>query len=146
MLTFDDENRYLTLIYRNVDTFSRADLHWIAPDIFPWQGLFVTGIGIAINYQSIQTYIIDTYTVRTAPALGGLFLLRSLAGFGLPLISPAMYRDLGYGMGNTILAACAIGLGLPMVIILWFPGERLRNRSATAVKEAATAIPTTKGL
>jgi hypothetical protein len=63
-------------------------------------------VGIAINYQAIQTYIIDTYTVRAAPgklmsslsftppnrysALGGLSLLRSLVGFALPLVSPSM--------------------------------------------------------
>ncbi|KAJ7178926.1 MFS polyamine transporter [Mycena filopes] len=115
---------------------ARSNVHWIAPDI----GLVLTGIGIAINYQSIQTYIIDTYTVRAAPALGGLSLLRSLVGFALPLASPAMYRNLGYGVGNTILAACAIVLGLSMVTILWFWGELLRNNSATAHKPPVKGI------
>ncbi|KAJ7667540.1 MFS polyamine transporter [Mycena polygramma] len=109
---------------------SRSDVHWIAPDI----GLTITGIGIAINYQSIQTYIIDTYTVRAAPALGGLSLLRSLVGFALPLASPTMYRNLGYGVGNTILAACAIVLGLSIITVLWVAGEWLRNRSTSALK------------
>ncbi|KAG7447085.1 MFS general substrate transporter [Guyanagaster necrorhizus] len=87
-----------------------SGVHWIVPDI----GLVITGMGIAVNWQAIQTYIIDTYTVRAAPALGGLSLLRSLVGFALPLASPSLYQHLGYGKGNTILASCALGLGFPM--------------------------------
>ncbi|KAJ8088595.1 hypothetical protein PM082_013838 [Marasmius tenuissimus] len=110
---------------------ARGNIHWIVPDI----GLFVTGIGIAINWQTIQTYIIDTYNVRAAPALGGLSLLRSLVGFALPLCSPAMYRNLGYGVGDTILAACAFGLGFPTITVLWLYGKQLRSRSKTALKD-----------
>ncbi|THH07282.1 hypothetical protein EW146_g9364 [Bondarzewia mesenterica] len=110
---------------------ANAKFPWIAPDI----GLLLTGVGIAVNYQAIQTYIIDTYTVRAAPALGGLSLLRSLVGFALPLCSPAMYKHLGYGTGNTILAACALGLGCPTLLLLWFFGRNLRNRSATAMHD-----------
>ncbi|KIK66537.1 hypothetical protein GYMLUDRAFT_158019 [Collybiopsis luxurians FD-317 M1] len=91
---------------------ARVSVHWIVPDIAI--SLLCSYIGIAVNWQAIQTYIIDTYTVNAAPALSGLSLLRSLVGFALPLCSPAMYRKLGYGLGDTVLAACAFGLGFPM--------------------------------
>ncbi|KAG7447067.1 MFS general substrate transporter [Guyanagaster necrorhizus] len=60
-----------------------SGVHWIVPDI----GLVITGMGIAVNWQAIQTYIIDTYTVHAAP---------------------------GYGKGNTILANYTLGLEFPM--------------------------------
>ena len=46
-------------------------------------------------------------------ALAAVSFLRSLAGFGFPLFAPAMYRALGYGKGNTVLAVVAIVLGCP---------------------------------
>lgn len=46
-------------------------------------------------------------------ALAAATFLRSLAGFGFPLFAPAMYNALGYGKGNTILAAVGIAIGCP---------------------------------
>jgi len=60
--------------------------------------------------------------------------MRSLAGFGFPLFAPTMYNALGYGKGDTILAAAAIALGCPAPWLLWFYGERIRNASRFARK------------
>lgn len=49
-------------------------------------------------------------------ALAAATFLRSLAGFGFPLFAPTMYRALGYGKGDTILAAAAIVLGCPACV------------------------------
>jgi hypothetical protein len=49
-------------------------------------------------------------------ALAAAVFLRSLAGFGFPLFAPTMYNALGYGKGNTILAAAAIALGCPACV------------------------------
>jgi len=75
-----------------------------------------------------------------------------LAGFGFPLFAPTMYNALGYGKGDTILAAAAIVLGCPACVntvtsflehvlilmlrpwLLWFYGERIRNASRFARK------------
>lgn len=87
-------------------------------------------------------------------ALAAVTFLRSLAGFGFPLFAPAMYNALGYGKGDTILACCAIVIGIPAYvpsfsplsvhvscptytyrahmsrpILLWKYGERIRNVS-----------------
>ena len=63
-----------------------------------------------------------------------------------------MYNALGYGKGDTILAAAAIALGCPACVnivlfffayiiilmlrpwLLWFYGERIRNASRFARK------------
>jgi hypothetical protein len=88
-------------------------------------------------------------------ALAAATFLRSLAGFGFPLFAPTMYNALGYGKGNTILAAAAIALGCPACVnsvyilcriydnsgpvlrpwLLWFYGERIRNASRFARKD-----------
>jgi hypothetical protein len=40
-----------------------------------------------------------------------------------------MFDALGLGVGNSLLAAFAIVMGVPFPIFLWFYGERLRARS-----------------
>ena len=68
-------------------------VHWVVADI----GLALIAAGIILNFQSIQTYVIDAFTLHAASALAAVSILRSLAGFGFPLFAPAMYNALGYG-------------------------------------------------
>ncbi|KAL7279358.1 hypothetical protein ACG7TL_007199 [Trametes sanguinea] len=112
---------------------ARADVHWIAPDI----GIALVGAGTILNFQSIQTYVIDAFTLHAASALAAVTFFRSLAGFGFPLFAPAMYNALGYGKGDTILACVAIAVGVPAPPLFWFYGERIRNAS----KYARQSIP-----
>ncbi|KAL5480633.1 hypothetical protein ACEPAI_1904 [Sanghuangporus weigelae] len=103
-------------------------VHWIVTDI----GLAFIGAGIVLNFQTIQTYVIDAFTLHAASALAAVSFLRSLAGFGFPLFAPAMYSALGYGKGDTILAAFAIAIGCPAPWLFWSFGERIRARSRYA--------------
>ncbi|KAH9942895.1 MFS polyamine transporter [Amylocystis lapponica] len=105
-----------------------AHTHWIGPDI----GIACVGAGIILNFQCIQTYVIDTFTLHAASALAAVTFLRSLAGFGFPLFAPAMYNALGYGKGDTILAAFAIVIGCPAPWLFWHFGERIRQASRYA--------------
>jgi hypothetical protein len=107
---------------------SQAHTYWIAPDI----GIALVGAGIILNFQCIQTYIVDCFTLHAASALAAVSFLRSLAGFGFPLFAPAMYKALGFGKGDTILAVVAIVLGCPAPWMLWYYGERIRNSSRHA--------------
>ncbi|KAH6607853.1 mfs multidrug transporter [Trichoderma cornu-damae] len=102
--------------------------HWIGPNI----GAVLFGCGAIIGFQCIQAYIVDSYTRYAASAVAAVTVLRSLAGFGFPLFAPAMYDKLGYGIGGTVLAAIAIGLGWPSPIFLWFYGPKLRALSKYA--------------
>ncbi|TDL21629.1 MFS polyamine transporter [Rickenella mellea] len=82
---------------------------WILPDI----GVALIAAGYIFNYQSIQTYLIDAFSIYSASALAAITCLRSLTSFGFPLFAPSMYKALGYGKGATILAVAAIILGCP---------------------------------
>jgi hypothetical protein len=47
---------------------ARANIHWIVPDI----GIAFVGAGVILNFQSIQTYVIDAFTLHAAS--GKLYL------------------------------------------------------------------------
>ncbi|KAG1727551.1 MFS polyamine transporter [Suillus paluster] len=107
---------------------AQARTHWIFPDI----GILLVGAGSFISFQCIQAYVVDCFTLHAASALAAVCCLRSLAGFGFPLFAPAMYGALGFGKGDTILAAVAIVIGCPAPWIFWYYGERIRNGSRYA--------------
>ncbi|TBU33785.1 MFS general substrate transporter [Dichomitus squalens] len=50
---------------------ARASVHWIVPDI----GIVLVGAGMILNFQSIQIYIIDAFTLHAASATPILFWL-----------------------------------------------------------------------
>jgi len=43
-----------------------------------------------------------------------------------------MYKALGYGWGNSVLAFAGIAIGIPAPCILWWYGEALRKKSQFA--------------
>ena len=102
--------------------------HWIVPNI----GTAVFAAGNQLVFQNCQTYIVDSYTRFAASAIAATTVFRSLGGFGFPLFAPYMYRALGYGWGNTMLAFLGIVIGLPAPCILWWYGETLRKKSKFA--------------
>lgn len=51
---------------------ARADVHWIAPDI----GIALVGAGTILNFQSIQTYVIDAFTLHAASGTCSLVIRR----------------------------------------------------------------------
>jgi hypothetical protein len=55
-------------------------------------------------------------------------MLRNIFAFAFPIFAPSLYNALGYGYGNTTLAAIAIVLGLPGPYFLWKYGEALRAK------------------
>ena len=99
--------------------------HWIVPNI----GSATFSIGLIITFQSSQAYIVDAYGIYSASASVAGAFLRTLCGFGFPLFAPAMYKALGLGWGNTLLALVTISLAIPCPILLWFYGHKLRQWS-----------------
>ncbi|KAG7095020.1 hypothetical protein E1B28_005814 [Marasmius oreades] len=104
---------------------AQKQLHWIVVDI----GLVFVGAGTILNFQTMQTYVVDCYTLHAASAMAAVSLLRCLAGFGFPLFAPAMYDALGYGVGTSILGIVSIAIGWPAPVIFWRYGEALRRKS-----------------
>ncbi|KAF8876578.1 MFS polyamine transporter [Infundibulicybe gibba] len=109
---------------------AQEGVHWVVTDI----GIAMVGGGMILNFQSMQTYVVDAFTLHAASALAAVSCFRSLAGFGFPLFAPAMYSALGYGKGNTILAALAIAIGCPAPWLFWKYGKRIRSSSRYAHK------------
>ena len=50
---------------------ARASIHWIVPDI----GIAFVGAGVILNFQSIQTYVIDAFTLHAASGLSFYYII-----------------------------------------------------------------------
>jgi hypothetical protein len=94
------------------------------PDI----GVFIFGFAYLTCVQAAQAYVTDAFLDYTASATAASQFLRSIFAFAFPIFAPELYSSLGYGVGNTLLAAIAIVLGLPGPYLLWKYGERLRAK------------------
>ncbi|KAK7048763.1 MFS polyamine transporter [Favolaschia claudopus] len=123
----------------------QAKVHWIVPDIVrefllssrfigqtSVQGIVLVGVGMILTYQCIQLYLIDVFTLYAASALASVGCLRSILGFVFPLFAEQLYKTLGYGKGDTLLAVFAIAFGCPSPFLLWNYGPQLRKRSKFA--------------
>ena len=53
-----------------------------------------------------------------------------MLAFIFPLFGTQMFENLGLGVGNSLLAAIAILMGITFPALIWFYGERLRTRSS----------------
>ncbi|KAH8912356.1 MFS general substrate transporter [Coniochaeta sp. PMI_546] len=106
-------------------------VHWVVPNI----GVLIMAGSTIVCFQCIQGYLVDSYTLYAASAVGAGTVLRSLAGFGFPLFGPYMYDRLDYGWGNTVLALVSVVVGWPAPILLWKYGEKLRAKSPFAAGE-----------
>ncbi|KAF9269443.1 MFS polyamine transporter [Marasmius fiardii PR-910] len=107
---------------------TQKKLHWFVTDL----GTFFIGLSLVMSFQSIQTYIVDVFSLYAASGLAAVFCLRSLFAFTFPLFTPALYKSLGTGWGNTMLAGIAIVVGCPAPYIFWFYGKKVRGRSRYA--------------
>ncbi|KUJ21667.1 synaptic vesicle transporter [Mollisia scopiformis] len=114
-----------------------AVLHWIMPNI--GCGLFIAGATICTS--SVNAYIVDTYGQYSASAIAAISILRCLAGFTFPLFAPYMYDKLGYGWAATVLGFIALGIGFPVLGLLWKFGLYLRHKSPYS---SAEKVPETR--
>ncbi|EIT80022.1 synaptic vesicle transporter SVOP [Aspergillus oryzae 100-8] len=77
---------------------ARTSIHWIMPDI----GAAIYSGATVLQLVCVQGYLIDTYQVYAASAMASVMVLRNLLGFGLPLLAPSLYGNLGFAWGNTL--------------------------------------------
>ncbi|KAF2680179.1 MFS multidrug transporter [Lentithecium fluviatile CBS 122367] len=98
--------------------------HWIVPDI----GIAIFGCGYIVGTSAAQAFVVEAYSDYTASAGAASMLPRNVFAFAFPIFAPRLYASLGYGIGNTVLAAVAVVLGVPAPFILWKHGERLRRQ------------------
>lgn len=98
-----------------------------APWIVPMIGSFVFSYGLMSSFNSVQNYMVDAFAPYGAAAMAAATLLRSITGALLPIWTPTMYENLGYGLGSTILACVSLP-AIPAPILMFYTGERLRQR------------------
>lgn len=96
---------------------------WVVPDL----GIAIFSCGIILGTQSMQALVMDAYPEHVASATAGSQFPRNLTGFLFPLFAPRMYETLGYGWGTSLLAFLFLVIGIPVPLVLWKYGERLRR-------------------
>ncbi|KAF8966604.1 multidrug resistance protein 4 [Flammula alnicola] len=113
---------------------AQAKLHWMMPIV--GSGIFGFGMMttfalserrliILNNSLPILLYLVDSFAYA-ASATAAASLFRSLLGFAFPLFGQQMFNKLGLGGGNSLLAGCAIVLGIPFPVWIYYNGEKLR--------------------
>ncbi|KAF2167771.1 hypothetical protein M409DRAFT_65873 [Zasmidium cellare ATCC 36951] len=102
---------------------ARHDFHWIVPLI----GLGVFGFGLLPLTTSVQSYLTEAYPSDEAGVMAANSIVRSSVSGLLPLSGLVIYRSLGVGWGNTLLAGIlGVSILVPICCKIW--GERLRHR------------------
>ncbi|KAM7188501.1 major facilitator superfamily domain containing protein [Naviculisporaceae sp. PSN 640] len=98
-------------------------LHWMVVDI----GACILNVGGFALCQGVLAYQLDEFGDYAASAGAASRLLSYLMGFGFPIFAPELYKALGYGWGNSVVGLVWILFGLPVPVILWVWGARLRG-------------------
>jgi hypothetical protein len=83
--------------------------------------------------MTIQTYLVDAFTLHAASALAANTLLRSIFGALLPLSGLSMYDELGLGWGNSLLGFLSLMM-IPVPILFRIYGEKIRTNPKWQVK------------
>lgn len=100
--------------------------------IVPLIGAGAAGFSMTLATIPVETYVVDVYKIHGASAIAAGVISRAIAGAFLPLIGLPLYRSIGLGWGNTVLAliaaVCIPPLGLLMRYGDWFRSkERFRS-------------------
>ncbi|KAI2781646.1 putative florfenicol exporter [Daldinia loculata] len=97
-------------------------IYWVMVDI----GAIIFTCGSSIIAQALLAYTLDMFGELGASANAATRFLSNILGFVFPIFAPQLYDSLGYGWGNSLLAFIFVALGLPVPLLLWVWGERLR--------------------
>ncbi|KAI3316846.1 putative MFS multidrug transporter [Xylariaceae sp. AK1471] len=94
---------------------------WLAPIT----GLVCFGLGMIGIFLPVQTYMIDAFPEYAASSTAALASSRNVVGTFLPLAGPYLYKAIGLGWGNTLLAGVALVL-IPAPYLIAKYGGKLR--------------------
>ena len=104
--------------------WAQVQLHWI----MPISGMALIELGTVGTFVSIQLYLRDCLKVDAHSAFFAASFFRDLVGGCVPLAGPTVYRALGLGWGNSLLAL----IGLLMV-----PGVMLFYRCSQSTRKSS---------
>ncbi|KAK0611396.1 bicyclomycin resistance protein [Immersiella caudata] len=98
-------------------------VHWIVPIL----SHVPIGISMVITFMALNMALVDTFTLYAASALAANTVVRSIFGAVLPLCGLRMYRVLGLGWGNSLLAFVCLPL-IPVAFLVLKYGETIRTK------------------
>ncbi|GKT53130.1 efflux pump antibiotic resistance [Colletotrichum tofieldiae] len=102
-------------------------LHWLIVDV----GVVAMMFGMQLSSMPMTAYVIDTYGEHTSSAMAATQFVKSLTAFLFPLFAPSMYRAMGYGWANSVMALAGVIISIPLPVFIWKCGARLRAREAS---------------
>ncbi|KAF2681795.1 MFS general substrate transporter [Lentithecium fluviatile CBS 122367] len=108
-------------------------LHWGLPNI----GCMIFTAGCYVCSSPVSVYVIDAYTKYGASAISTNLALRSIFSALFPLFAPYMFQAVGFGWGATILAGGFSIIGFVTMLVLWFFGARIRQKSNYCATDSA---------
>ena len=77
-------------------------------------------------FLPMKMYLIDTFGLYAASAIAANTVVRAIFGAILPLARPPLYRNLGIGWGNTVLALISLAIAPSSLLLLKY-GEWIRT-------------------
>ncbi|EYE93761.1 MFS transporter [Aspergillus ruber CBS 135680] len=111
---------------------SYSSIPWIVPTI----AVGCATMGIYSVYLAVFNYLADTYHRYASSAIAAQSCCRNLLGGVFPLVTNAMFTNLGYPEASSLLG----GIGLLLTLVPWILmlyGPRIRARS----KLASVSVP-----
>lgn len=107
---------------------SRASVHWIVPTI----AIALATMGIFSIYLAVFNYLADVYHRYASSALAAQSFCRNCLGGAFPLVTDALFTNLGYGPAGTLLGGIGVLLTfVPWVLLLFGPKIRARSKFAS---------------
>ncbi|KAL1961005.1 hypothetical protein VTO42DRAFT_4893 [Malbranchea cinnamomea] len=106
---------------------SFASVPWIVPTL----AVGCATIGIFTIYLAVFNYLADVYHRYASSALAAQSCCRNLLGGAFPLVTAALFNNLGYPEASSLLG----GIGALLTIVPWvllFFGPQIRARSKIA--------------
>jgi hypothetical protein len=106
---------------------SSSSIHWISPTI----AIGCSTMGIFSVYLAVFNYLADTYHRYASSAIAAQSCCRNLLGGVFPLVTNAMFNNLGFPEASSLLGG--IGAALCLVpFVLAFYGQTIRAKSRLA--------------
>jgi uncharacterized membrane protein YqaE (UPF0057 family) len=100
-----------------------SHVHYTVPLI----GAGAAGFSMTLATIPVETYVVDVYKIHGASAIAAGVIFRAIAGAFLPLIGVPLYRSIGLGWGNTVLALIA-AIFIPPLGLLMRYGDWFRSK------------------
>jgi hypothetical protein len=93
---------------------TQPSVHYIVPII----GALPFGMAIALVMPGVIAYLLDSYGVYAASAVGATIFLRSVWACAFPIITPFALEALGDQWGCSVFAFFALAC-MPIPVLLW---------------------------